>query len=102
MPTPSAVPDAANIDPHTPPTAVADVAVPAPATTRSFDSAASRQFATCFGDHVIPIGALSLAAQDRLLNNQPVDPNHPSNWRHRDAHAQAVLLRHGITGIGAE
>jgi hypothetical protein len=44
---------------------------------------------------------LTWPALVRLAGNQPVDPNHPDAWRSRDAHAQAVLHRHGQGRVSA-
>ena len=38
---------------------------------------------------------------ERLAANEPVDPNDPDGWRSRDAHAQAVLHRHGRGKLSA-
>ena len=44
---------------------------------------------------------LTARALERLARNEPVGPNDPDAWRNRDAHAQAVLHRHGKGKLSA-
>ena len=45
---------------------------------------------------------LSWPALAALARGEPVDPNRPSSWAHPDAHARAVLARHGVSDVRAE
>ena len=58
---------------------------------------AGRQLQRCFGRWHGVFDCLALPALVRLAANQPVDPNDPDAWPSRDAHAEAVLRRHGHT-----
>src|SRR4051794_27310440 len=65
----------------------------------TLDTDAGRMFARCFGALGAPTHGLRPRALMRLLDNRPVDPNDPDTWTDADAHAAAVLRRHGITGM---
>ena len=45
--------------------------------------------------------AAELAGDRPPRRNEPIDPNDPDAWRSRDAHAQAVLHRHGHPNASA-
>ena len=57
---------------------------------------ATAQLQRCFPRWSRALEHLTARALDRLARNEPVDPNDPEIWRSRDAHAQAVLHRHGL------
>ena len=57
---------------------------------------ATAQLQRCFPRWTRALEHLTARALDRLARNEPVDPNDPEIWRSRDAHAQAVLHRHGL------
>ena len=56
---------------------------------------ATSQLLRCFPSWTHALEQLTLRTLARLAANEPVDPNDPDGWRSRDAHAQAVLHRHG-------
>ena len=56
---------------------------------------ATSQLLRCFPTWTHALEQLTLRTLARLAANEPVDPNDPDGWRSRDAHAQAVLHRHG-------
>ena len=56
---------------------------------------ATSQLLRCFPTWTRALEQLTLRTLARLAANEPVDPNDPDGWRNRDAHAQAVLHRHG-------
>ena len=62
---------------------------------RSTDAA--RQLQRCFPRWEQAFEHLSWRALVGLARNEPVDPNDRDLWRTTDAHARAVLRRHGIT-----
>jgi hypothetical protein len=62
---------------------------------------ATAQLLRCFPTWTRALDQLSTRALERLAANEPVDPNNPDAWRSRDAHAQAVLHRHGKGRITA-
>jgi len=66
---------------------------------RALETDAGRQFARCFGAHGTPLGSMRPGALLRLADNQAVDPNDTDAWSNADAHAGAVLRRHGITTV---
>lgn len=63
--------------------------------TRARGTEATAQLLRCFSAWGRALEQLSSRALERLTRNEPVDPNDPDAWRSRDAHAQAVLHRHG-------
>jgi hypothetical protein len=65
------------------------------------DTDAARQLQRCFPSWAEARAHLSWHGLRRLADNRPVDPNDPDVWRSRDEHAQAVLRRHGLTGLSA-
>ena len=56
---------------------------------------ATAQLLRCFPRWTRALEQLTSRALERLAANEPVDPNDPDGWRSRDAHAQAILHRHG-------
>ena len=56
---------------------------------------ATGQLLRCFPCWTRALEQLTSRALERLARNEPLDPNDPDVWRSRDAHAQAVLHRHG-------
>jgi Helicase conserved C-terminal domain len=56
-----------------------------------------RQLQCCFPRWAAAFEHLSWRSLVGLAGNEPVDPNDRDAWRTTDAHAQAVLRRHGIT-----
>ncbi|RKQ90846.1 helicase-like protein [Solirubrobacter pauli] len=66
---------------------------------RALGTDAGRQLARCFGNAGAPIQDLRADALFELAANRPIDPNDASAWIDSDAHAAAVLCRHGITDI---
>ncbi len=64
-----------------------------------FDTDAGRQLARCFGALGAPVELLRPQTLARLADNRPVDPNDTDTWTDADAHAAAVLRRHGITSL---
>ena len=89
--------------PGAPPAALPDVPVGVhaapPPTPAAIDTDAARQFTRAFARADIPGLWLRPAARTRLAANQPVDPNAATTWIDADRHAQAILRRHGITGV---
>jgi hypothetical protein len=66
---------------------------------RALETDAGRQFARAFGAHGTPAASMRPGALLRLADNAPIDPNDRDTWINTDAHAGAVLRRHGITTI---
>ena len=62
---------------------------------------ATAQLRRCFPRWRSALEQLTSQALARLARNEPIDPNDPDAWRSRDAHAQAVLHRHGHAGTSA-
>ena len=62
---------------------------------------ATVQLLRCFPSWTRALEQLTLRTLERLAANEPVDPNDPDGWRSRDAHAQAVLHRHGEGKLSA-
>jgi len=62
---------------------------------------AARQLQRCFPRWAAAFDHLSWRALVGLARNEPVDPNHPDTWENRDARAQGVLRRHGLTTVNA-
>ena len=60
-----------------------------------------RQLRRCFPRWTRMLEQLTSQALTRLAENQPIDPNDPDAWRNRDAHAEAVLRRHGLARVNA-
>ena len=60
---------------------------------------AGRQLQRCFPRWSRAFEHLRRTALMRLADNQPVDPNDADSWHSRDAHAQAVLRRHGLAQV---
>jgi hypothetical protein len=56
---------------------------------------ATAQLRRCFPRWRSVLERLTAQALGRLARNEPIDPNDPDAWSSRDAHAQAVLHRHG-------
>ena len=63
--------------------------------SRAKGTDATVQLLRCFPSWTRALEQLTLRTLERLAANEPVDPNDPDAWRSRDAHAQAVLHRHG-------
>ena len=59
------------------------------------------QLLRCFPSWTRALEQLTFRTLERLAANEPVDPNDPDGWRNRDAHAQAVLHRHGKGKLSA-
>src|SRR5947209_19231939 len=68
---------------------------------RAAQTDATAQLRRCFPDWRSPLEQLSSQALGRLAGNEPIDPNDPDAWRSHDAHAQAVLHRHGQSSVSA-
>ena len=68
---------------------------------RARDTDATRQLVRCFPGWSRALEQLTAQALGRLAANEPVDPNDRDAWRSRDAHAQAVLRRHGQGKVSA-
>ena len=68
---------------------------------RARDTDATAQLMPCFAGGGRLFEQLTWPALVRLAANEPVDPNDPDTWRSRDAHAQAVLRRHGRGQVSA-
>ena len=64
---------------------------------RARETDATRQLQRCFPRWLKALENLSWPALVRLAGNEPVDPNDRGAWESRDAHAKAVLRRHGLT-----
>jgi hypothetical protein len=69
--------------------------------TRARITDATGQLLRCFPRWSRALGQLTSLALERLADNEPLDPNDPDMWRSRDAHAQAVLHRHGQGKVSA-
>ena len=65
------------------------------------ETATAAQLRRCFPRWTRTLEQLTSQALTRLADNQPIDPNDPDVWRNRDAHAQAVLHRHGLGRVNA-
>ena len=70
-------------------------------TDRALATDAGRRLAAYFGAPGVPTDLLRTAALLRLAANEPADPNDHELWTSVDAHAEAVLRRHGITDLRA-
>lgn len=57
------------------------------------------QFVRCFPTWRTVLRWVHSGAQRRMAAGEPVDPNDPSTWLGLEAHAQAVLRRHGLSKI---
>ena len=69
--------------------------------SRARGTDATLQLLRCFPSWTRALEQLTFRALERLAANEPVDPNEQDGWRSRDAHAQAVLHRHGKGKLGA-
>ncbi|MGH2857320.1 MAG: helicase-related protein [Solirubrobacteraceae bacterium] len=69
--------------------------------SRATGTDATSQLLRCFPSWTRALEQLTFRALERLAANEPVDPNDPDAWRSRDAHAQAVLHRHGQGKLSA-
>ena len=69
--------------------------------SRARGTDATLQLLRCFPSWTRALEQLTSATLERLAANEPVDPNDPDGWRSRDAHAQAVLHRHGKGKLSA-
>ena len=69
--------------------------------TRARLTDATGQLLRCFPCWTRALEQLTSRALERLAANEPLDPNDPDAWRSRDAHAQAVLHRHGEGTLSA-
>ena len=69
--------------------------------SRAKGTDATSQLLRCFPRWTPRARAADLRTLERLAANEPVDPNDPDGWRSRDAHAQAVLHRHGKGKVSA-
>ena len=69
--------------------------------TRARVTDATGQLLRCFPRWSRALEQLTSLALERLAANEPLDPNEPDVWRSRDAHAQAVLHRHGKGKVSA-
>jgi hypothetical protein len=68
---------------------------------RARETDATRQLLRCLPSWNSALEQLSMRALERLAADEPVDPNDPDAWHSRDAHAQAVLHRHGKGKVSA-
>ncbi len=68
---------------------------------RASQTDATAQLRRCFPRWRSVLEHLTSQALARSAHNEPIDPNDPDVWRSRDAHAQAVLHRHGHPGTSA-
>ena len=68
---------------------------------RAGQTAAAAQLRRCFPRWTRMLEQLTSQALTRLAESQPIDPNDPDAWRNRDAHAEAVLRRHGLVRVNA-
>ena len=69
--------------------------------SRAKGTGATVRLLRCFPTWTRALEQLTLRTLARLAANEPVDPNDPDAWRNRDAHAQAVLHRHGTGTLSA-
>ena len=69
--------------------------------SRAKETDATSQLLRCFPSWTRALEQLTFRTLERLAANEPVDPNDPDAWRSRDAHAQAVLHRHGKGKLSA-
>ena len=69
--------------------------------SRAKGTDATLQLLRCFPSWTRALEQLTLRTLERLAANEPADPNDPDGWRNRDAHAQAVLHRHGKGTLSA-
>ena len=63
--------------------------------SRARGTDATSQLLRCFPSWTRALEQLTVRTIERLAADEPVDPNDSDGWRSRDAHAQAVLHRHG-------
>ena len=69
--------------------------------SRAKGTDATLQLLRCFPTWTRALEQLTFRTLERLAASEPVDPNDPDGWRNRDAHAQAVLHRHGKGKVSA-
>jgi hypothetical protein len=69
--------------------------------SRAKGTDATLQLLRCFPSWTRALEQLTFRTLERLATNEPVDPNDSDGWRNRDAHAQAVLHRHGKGELNA-
>ena len=69
--------------------------------SRAKGTDATLQLLRCFPSWTRALEQLTFRTLERLAANEPVDPNDSDGWRNRDAHAQAVLHRHGKGKLSA-
>jgi len=69
--------------------------------SRAKGTDATLQLLRCFPSWTRALEQLTFRTLERLAANEPVDPNDAVEWRNRDAHAQAVLHRHGKGKLSA-
>ena len=69
--------------------------------SRAKGTDATVQLLRCFPSWSRALEQLTLRTLERLAANESVDPNDSDGWRSRDAHAQAVLHRHGRGKLSA-
>ena len=69
--------------------------------SRAKGTDAALQLLRCFRSWTRALEQLTFRTLERLAANEPVDPNDRDGWRSRDAHAQAVLHRHGKGQLSA-
>jgi hypothetical protein len=66
---------------------------------RGRDTEAARQLQRAAPGWRRMLEQLTWRALERLAGNEPLDPNDRDIWQSRDAHAEAVLRRHGLGRI---
>lgn len=69
--------------------------------SRARGTDATSQLLRCFPRWTRALEQLTVRTIERLAADEPVDPNDSDGWRSRDAHAQAVLHRHGKGKLNA-
>src|SRR5450755_1111710 len=69
--------------------------------SRAKGTDATLQLLRCFPRWTRSLEQLTFRTLERLAANEPVDPNDSDGWRSRDAHARAVLHRHGKGKLSA-
>ena len=69
--------------------------------SRAKGTDATSMLLRCFPSWTRALEQLTFRTLERLAANEPVNPNDPDGWRSRDAHAQAVLHRHGKGKLSA-
>ena len=69
--------------------------------SRAKGTDATVQLLRCFPGWTRALEQLTFRTLERLGANEPVDPNDSDGWRNRDAHAQAILHRHGKGKLSA-